>query len=164
MKAHRLGHSKRLGRYIIQLLLLIGFTSSIKGEANSTSPDDPTCNNDHSQTCTYIDTMPPSSNKMLYSVILPTYNERENLPLITQFLHDTFTSSNLNYELVIVDDSSPDNTLAVAQSLQSIFVDRIKIVSRPGKLGLGTAYSAGLAQSSGQRIILMDMSFTIVTK
>ncbi len=94
---------------------------------------------------------------MLYSVILPTYNERENLPLITQILHDTFTESNLNYEIIVVDDSSPDNTLAVAKSLQQIFGEKhMTIVSRPGKLGLGSAYSAGLKASSGDRIILMD--------
>jgi len=94
---------------------------------------------------------------MLYSVILPTYNERENLPLITQFLHDTFTDAKLKYEIVVVDDSSPDNTLEVAKSLQKIFgKDHFQIVSRPGKLGLGTAYSSGLKKSSGQRIILMD--------
>jgi len=94
---------------------------------------------------------------MLYSIILPTYNERDNLPLITQFLQDTFTQSELNYEIVVVDDSSPDNTLEVAQSLQKIFTkERFVIVSRPGKLGLGSAYSAGLKASSGDRVILMD--------
>lgn len=94
---------------------------------------------------------------MLYSIILPTYNERDNLPLITQLLHDTLTDAKLNYEIVVVDDSSPDNTLEVAKSLQQIFgKDHFQIVSRPGKLGLGSAYSAGLKASSGQRIILMD--------
>mmetsp|Transcript_23351 Transcript_23351/g.49345 ORF Transcript_23351/g.49345 Transcript_23351/m.49345 type:complete len:245 (+) Transcript_23351:195-929(+) len=97
---------------------------------------------------------------MLYSIILPTYNERDNLPLITQFLHDTFASAKLNYEIVVVDDSSPDNTLAVAQDLQSIFGGtnnaHFKIVSRKGKLGLGSAYAAGLKASTGDRIILMD--------
>jgi len=94
---------------------------------------------------------------MLYSIILPTYNERDNLPLIAQFLHDTFAQSALPYEIVVVDDSSPDNTLEVAKSLQKIFTEeRFRIVSRPGKLGLGSAYSAGLKASSGDRIILMD--------
>ncbi|KAL3763452.1 hypothetical protein ACHAW5_002704 [Stephanodiscus triporus] len=94
---------------------------------------------------------------MLYSIILPTYNERENLPLITQFLHDAFAESKLKYEIVVVDDSSPDGTLEVARSLQKIFgEERFRIVSRPGKLGLGSAYSAGLRASSGGRIVLMD--------
>jgi dolichol-phosphate mannosyltransferase len=94
---------------------------------------------------------------MLYSIILPTYNERDNLPLITQFLHDAFAESKLTYEIVVVDDSSPDGTLEVANSLQKIFgEENFRIVSRPGKLGLGSAYSAGLKASSGGRIVLMD--------
>lgn len=98
-----------------------------------------------------------NSSNMLYSIILPTYNERENLPIMTQLVHDTFTDAKLNYEIVVVDDNSPDKTLEVAQSLQSIFgKDHIKIVFRAAKLGLGSAYSAGLKASSGQRIILMD--------
>ncbi len=98
-----------------------------------------------------------NSNIMLYSIILPTYNERDNLPLITQFIHDAFTAANVPYEIVVVDDSSPDNTLDVAKSLQQVFgQEQFRIVSRPAKLGLGSAYSAGLKASSGQRIILMD--------
>jgi dolichol-phosphate mannosyltransferase len=94
---------------------------------------------------------------MLYSVILPTYNERENLPIIYYLLDKTFTEANLQYEIVIVDDSSPDNTLEVAQALQQSYgKDHVSIVSRQGKLGLGTAYSAGLKVAKGQRIILMD--------
>lgn len=94
---------------------------------------------------------------MLYSVILPTYNERENLPIVTQFLHDAFSDAGLSHEIVVVDDSSPDDTLGVAKELQKSFgEDKIKIVSRPGKLGLGTAYSAGLKAASGERVILMD--------
>lgn len=94
---------------------------------------------------------------MKYSVILPTYNERENLPLIFCLLNKTFTKHDLKYEVVIVDDSSPDNTFEVANSLQNLFgKDIVKIVSRRGKLGLGSAYSAGLKVSDGNRVILMD--------
>lgn len=94
---------------------------------------------------------------MLYSVILPTYNERENLPIIYYLLDKTFTESKLNYEVVIVDDSSPDNTLQVAQAIQQSYgKDHVTIVSRKGKLGLGTAYMAGLKAAKGDRIILMD--------
>ena len=92
---------------------------------------------------------------MLYSVILPTYNERENLPIIFYLLHQTFTKAKLDYEVVVVDDSSPDNTLEEAQALKKSF-GHITIVSRKGKLGLGTAYIAGLKAAKGQRIILMD--------
>jgi len=94
---------------------------------------------------------------MLYSVILPTYNERENLPLIFYLLHKTFTSRDLSFEVVIVDDNSPDNTKAVAESLQHAYgKDIIKIISRKGKLGLGSAYGAGLRECKGDRVVLMD--------
>lgn len=94
---------------------------------------------------------------MLYSVILPTYNERENLPIIYYLLDKTFTEAKLNYEVVVVDDSSPDNTLEVAKALQNSYGENhLTIVSRKGKLGLGTAYAAGLQASKGDRIILMD--------
>jgi len=94
---------------------------------------------------------------MKYSIILPTYNERQNLPLIFFLLDQTLTSHHINYEVVIVDDSSPDNTLEMAQALQTSYgKQQVKIVSRKGKLGLGTAYAAGLAVATGERVVLMD--------
>lgn len=94
---------------------------------------------------------------MLYSIILPTYNERENLPIIYYLIDKTFNEAKLNYEVVIVDDSSPDNTLEVAQKIQKSYGEKhVSIVSREGKLGLGTAYIAGLKVAKGERIILMD--------
>ncbi|KAG5185524.1 dolichol-phosphate mannosyltransferase [Tribonema minus] len=92
-----------------------------------------------------------------YSVIMPTYNERENLPLIIWLLQDTFTQHNIDFEILIVDDSSPDGTLDVARKLQQLYgEDAIRIHSRPGKLGLGSAYMDGLERVSGTHIILMD--------
>jgi len=98
-----------------------------------------------------------SNGKMLYSVILPTYNERENLPIIFFLLDKMFGDMQLDYEVVIVDDSSPDKTLEVAQAIQASFGEsKVAIVSRKGKLGLGSAYSAGLEKAKGDRVILMD--------
>lgn len=94
---------------------------------------------------------------MLYSIILPTYNERENLPIIFYLIEKYLTEAKLNYEVVIVDDNSPDGTLEVAQALQKSYGKKyISIVSRSGKLGLGTAYSAGLKVAKGDRVMLMD--------
>jgi dolichol-phosphate mannosyltransferase len=72
-------------------------------------------------------------------------------------LHKTFTKNALTFEVVIVDDSSPDGTLEIAKKLQKAYTDNVvKVISRPGKLGLGTAYSAGLKGCTGDRVILMD--------
>lgn len=92
---------------------------------------------------------------MLYSIILPTYNERENLPIVFYLIHKFLTAANVDFEVVVVDDNSPDATLAVAQRLQKEYKN-VTIVSREGKLGLGTAYIAGLKSARGDRIILMD--------
>lgn len=92
-----------------------------------------------------------------YSVLLPTYNERENLPLMVWLLDKTFTDNSLNYEIVIVEDNSPDGTLQVARELQSIFgKEHIVILPREGKLGLGSAYRDGLKLATGDFVFLMD--------
>lgn len=77
-----------------------------------------------------------SDNK--YSVLLPTYNERENLPIIVWLLVKYFTESDINYEIIVIDDGSPDGTLEVAKQLESIYgSDRIVLRPRAKKLGLG---------------------------
>jgi dolichol-phosphate mannosyltransferase len=62
--------------------------------------------------------MSNSSDKQLYSVILPTYNERENLPLMMYLLDKHLTSNDIQYEVIVVEDNSPDGTLEVAKKLQ----------------------------------------------
>ena len=92
-----------------------------------------------------------------YSVILPTYNERENLPLMISMLNKHFGEGGFDWEVVVVEDSSPDGTLAVAQELQQLYGKaRITIVSRPGKMGLGSAYMDGLKHCKGDFVFLMD--------
>eukprot|EP00010_Vexillifera_abyssalis_P007174 CAMPEP_0201545400 /NCGR_PEP_ID=MMETSP0173_2-20130828/1931_1 /ASSEMBLY_ACC=CAM_ASM_000268 /TAXON_ID=218659 /ORGANISM="Vexillifera sp., Strain DIVA3 564/2" /LENGTH=226 /DNA_ID=CAMNT_0047953799 /DNA_START=94 /DNA_END=774 /DNA_ORIENTATION=- len=67
------------------------------------------------------------------------------------------TKANLDYEIVVIDDSSPDGTFEVARRLQDLYgPERIVLHSRPGKLGLGTAYVAGMKKASGNFVILMD--------
>jgi dolichol-phosphate mannosyltransferase len=98
----------------------------------------------------------PKNNNM-YSVILPTFNERVNLPLITYLLIKQFEASELEFEIVVVDDSSPDDTASVAKELQRVYgADRIVLLQREGKLGLGSAYRDGLKLSKGNFVILMD--------
>ncbi|MDX1673399.1 MAG: polyprenol monophosphomannose synthase [Longimicrobiales bacterium] len=71
-------------------------------------------------------------------VIVPTYNERENIPrLVPQIL-----SKDPRLEVLVIDDASPDGTGAVAAELAAAS-DRVHVLHREGKLGLGTAYLAG---------------------
>nr|XP_002131491.1 dolichol-phosphate mannosyltransferase subunit 1 isoform X2 [Ciona intestinalis] len=99
--------------------------------------------------------MSKSENK--YSVLLPTYNERENLPIITWLLVKYFTESNYNFEIIVIDDGSPDGTLEVAKQLQTIYgEDKIVLRPRAKKLGLGTAYVHGVKHATGNFVIIMD--------
>ena len=66
------------------------------------------------------------------------------------------TPSNLNLEIVIVDDNSPDGTQDVIRELQRVYGEKIVLHARPGKLGLGSAYIDGLSKCKGDFVILMD--------
>src|SRR5579884_830994 len=71
-------------------------------------------------------------------VIVPTYNERDNLPpLLGAIFHEVPAA-----HVLVVDDGSPDGTGAVADELARLD-PRIRVMHRAGKLGLGTAYLAG---------------------
>lgn len=91
------------------------------------------------------------------SVLLPTYNERDNLPIIVWLLVKYFTEADLTFEIIVIDDGSPDGTLDVAKELQKIYGEE-KIVLRPRakKLGLGTAYIHGVKHAQGDFIVIMD--------
>ncbi|XP_069507262.1 dolichol-phosphate mannosyltransferase subunit 1 [Ambystoma mexicanum] len=92
-----------------------------------------------------------------YSVLLPTYNERENLPLIVWLLVQSFRQSGYDYEIIIIDDGSPDGTLQVAKQLEKLYgSDRILLRPRAKKLGLGTAYIHGMQHATGNFVIIMD--------
>ena len=60
------------------------------------------------------------SGEGMYSVLLPTFNERENLPLIVWLIADMFEKQGLDWEIVVLEDSSPDGTLAVAEELRNV--------------------------------------------
>ena len=96
-----------------------------------------------------------------YTVLLPTYNERTNLPVLIWLLHRTFTAHSLAWEAIIIDDASPDGTLEIAQQLQSLYgPSHIVLKPRAGKLGLGTAYVHGLKYATGDFVIIMDADFS----
>uniref|UniRef100_A0A1Q3FBS5 Dolichol-phosphate mannosyltransferase subunit 1 n=1 Tax=Culex tarsalis TaxID=7177 RepID=A0A1Q3FBS5_CULTA len=92
-----------------------------------------------------------------YSILLPTYNEKDNLPIIIWLIVKYMQESKIDYEVIVIDDGSPDGTLEVAKQLQKIYgEDRILLRPRASKLGLGTAYIHGIEHASGNYIIIMD--------
>lgn len=82
---------------------------------------------------------------MKIAVVIPTYNEKENLPKITQQI----MSLPLDLKLLIIDDNSPDGTGLVAEGLAKQYQGRISVMHRTGKLGLGTAYISGFKNLLG---------------
>lgn len=95
------------------------------------------------------------------SIILPTYNEKQNLPILVYLLDKTLKESELDWEVIIVDDNSPDGTQEVALKLIDIFGElHIQLRARPGKLGLGTAYVHGLQFVRGNFVVIMDADFS----
>jgi dolichol-phosphate mannosyltransferase len=72
-------------------------------------------------------------------VIIPTYNEKENI----EKMIDTVFHLSYPFHLLIVDDGSPDGTAAIVRSLQQKYPDQLHLLERSGKLGLGTAYLDG---------------------
>ena len=94
------------------------------------------------------------------TIVIPTYNEAENLPSLAQALlnlpHDPL-------DMLVVDDNSPDGTGQIAEDLRKDYPGRVSVIHRQGKLGLGTAYIAGFChalQTGAQAICQMDADFS----
>src|SRR5207248_3205443 len=83
-----------------------------------------------------------------------TYNESESLPLLVERVADALSGAGIDYELVVVDDNSPDGTGAVADSLAERFP--VRVLHRAGKNGLASAVIAGIPLASGALVGVMD--------
>ncbi|MDD6791224.1 MAG: glycosyltransferase, partial [Thermobifida fusca] len=83
-------------------------------------------------------TLPEPWSRSRLSVVVPTYNEAENLPLIVDRLRRAVPSA----QILVVDDNSPDGTGRIADGLAAAD-ERIHVLHRAGKQGLGAAYVAG---------------------
>lgn len=91
------------------------------------------------------------------SVILPTYNEKENIgPLI----HDIFLYAGEDAEVIVVDDDSPDGTWKVVDGLAKN-QDRIRLLRRIDKKGLTSALNDGIAMAKGDIVVWMDCDFSM---
>ncbi len=94
-------------------------------------------------------------------VIIPTYNEAENIPRMLQTL---FGLGIADLKVMVVDDNSPDGTGALVEQLaQELYRSKVEVLHRPGKLGLGTAYISGFQHALRQGaayIVEMDADFS----
>jgi dolichol-phosphate mannosyltransferase len=93
-------------------------------------------------------------------IIIPTYNEVDN---IERLIREIF-SLNQQYHILVVDDNSPDGTAGSVEACMDEFTDKLHIIKRPGKLGLGTAYITGfnwaIEKGSYDYIFQMDADFS----
>ena len=93
-------------------------------------------------------------------VIIPTYNEKEN---IRDIINAVLSISEHQFDVLIVDDNSPDGTGAIVDEMIAEQPERIHILKRAGKQGLGTAYIAGFKWALDrpyEYIIEMDADFS----
>ena len=96
---------------------------------------------------------------MKITVVLPTYNEAENLPRLVSALF----SLPLDLSLLVVDDDSPDGTGSIADELSKEHSGRINVLHRKGKLGLRSAYLDGFAkafETGADAVVQMDADFS----
>ena len=98
-------------------------------------------------------------NKIDSVVIIPTYNEKENAENIIRAVFGL----DKKFNILIIDDWSPDGTAQIVKNLQKEFTDRLFLIERTGKLGLGTAYITGFKwaiENGYDYIFEMDADFS----
>ena len=95
---------------------------------------------------------------MRTTIVLPTYNERETLPILLGWLGEIAGEARLECEAIVVDDSSPDGTAEVAARLAPDLRGAlpVTILRRPGKAGLASAVLYGVRCGRGDVIVVMD--------
>lgn len=86
------------------------------------------------------------------SVVVPTYNEAQTIPVLASRLASALAGR--EWELIVVDDGSPDGTAGIAERLAPSVP--VRVVRRPGKLGLASAVVDGFAAASGDTLVVMD--------
>ena len=93
---------------------------------------------------------------MLLSVVVPVYNEVENLPLLQRALHDALDDLPHPWEVILVDDGSVDGSVAALEELATEDSEHIRVVEFRRNFGQTAAIAAGIDHASGDVIVLMD--------
>jgi len=89
------------------------------------------------------------------SIIIPTYNERENIAQLIPDIQNITKENKINVEIIIVDDNSPDKTSEIAEKLNKQY-GNIKVIKRSSKQGVGSARRLGFSQANMPIIISME--------
>jgi dolichol-phosphate mannosyltransferase len=90
--------------------------------------------------------MPKRKNYSSICIIVPTYNEKENILKLTPKIEESAKKSNLSITILIVDDASPDGTAEAAERLSEKY-GNVSVLRRAGKLGIGSAYKDGFKRA-----------------
>ena len=97
----------------------------------------------------------------MLSIIIPTYNERENIEPFVKEIQETMQKTKTKYEIIIIDDNSPDGTSKVVEELIKKTKDiTIRLYTRPKKQGLGSAYKYGFKRAKGTMLMEIDADFS----
>jgi len=90
-----------------------------------------------------------------FSLVVPTYNEAANIEDLCSLVVDVLSKNNIDFEIIIVDDNSPDQTWKIVQGI-SEKDQRIRVIRRCGEKGLATAVIAGWKNAEGDILGVMD--------
>lgn len=97
-----------------------------------------------------------SESQKLISIIVPAFNEAQNLPLLLAEIIDAFTPLKYSYEIVLINDGSTDNTLLVAQALKQTHLDIVKVLDFSRNFGKEAATTAGYRYATGDAVMVID--------
>ena len=84
------------------------------------------------------------------SICIPTYNEKENIEILINKIQESLENVNIEYEIIIIDDNSPDGTAEVAANLSSVYP--VRGIVRKKQRGLASAVVAGLSNTKSEII------------
>lgn len=103
--------------------------------------------------------MPAAAGTKLVSVVLSTYNERENLSKLVPLIERILKQHRMIGEIVVVDDNSPDGTSDLVQQFAKEY-GNVRLLWRPAKMGPGSAHADGYKFAKGNIIVGMDTDFS----
>ena len=103
-----------------------------------------------------LETKSPSKAKTIWlSLVIPTYNERENIELLLKSIHEVLADTAQQFEIIVVDDDSPDRTWEVVQGMVGNYPN-LRLIRRVNDRGLAQAVLRGWQEARGEILAVMD--------